>query len=489
MTSPSRNETSADFFWNGRRLSAAPGDSLAAALMRNGITTVARSRKLHRPLGYSGSHVVGILARVDGRPNVRLDQEPVRPGCRVEAQNVWPSAGFDLLRGFQLLPPKAVYGGFEHGRFTPSQGGAYMMWERMMAFLAGVAEPPSKEHHGARRPGSRLDCDLLVVGAGPAGCKAANEAAAQGRSVIVVTRGETAGRFATAMGAPPEPLDARITFLPAMDLFGGYRGGKLFVAAPHRHDQGAIAIHAEEALLATGRRSMPPLVKGNQLPGVMDAHAALDLVHRHGLKLGSRVAVIGSGAEQAVAARLAELGVNVVHRGAAKDLAKVVGRGQVRAIRLSSGQIPCDVVVHAGPWRVDPSLPFQITAEGELQLVGGLLPAHVVLGGAAAGPSEPVHIPARLSPDALVCPCMDVTVGEIVLHVDNGETDPEVLKRLTSCGMGPCQGYPCWDNMLAVLAHRTGGRPEDFRRPSHRAPRRAITVAQAAGLADVIAPQ
>ena len=83
---------------------------------------------------------------------------------------------------------------------------------------------------------------------------------------------------------------------------------------------------------------------------------------------------------------------------------------------------------------------------------------------------------------------MDVTAGELYCHIDAGETDPEVLKRLTSCGMGTCQGFPCWENMLALLAARIGVEPEMFARPTHRPPRRSITVAQAAGLAALVEP-
>jgi sarcosine oxidase subunit alpha len=84
---------------------------------------------------------------------------------------------------------------------------------------------------------------------------------------------------------------------------------------------------------------------------------------------------------------------------------------------------------------------------------------------------------------------MDVTAGELLSHIDAGEDDPEVLKRLTSCGMGPCQGYPCWESMIALLASRTGNDPRHFARPSHRAPRRSITVAQAAGLSTEVPPE
>jgi hypothetical protein len=76
---------------------------------------------------------------------------------------------------------------------------------------------------------------------------------------------------------------------------------------------------------------------------------------------------------------------------------------------------------------------------------------------------------------------MDATVAEILSHVRAGESHVEVLKRATSCGMGPCQGFPCWEMMRAVIKRALPALALDDR-PSHRPPRRALTVEQAAAL-------
>jgi sarcosine oxidase subunit alpha len=76
---------------------------------------------------------------------------------------------------------------------------------------------------------------------------------------------------------------------------------------------------------------------------------------------------------------------------------------------------------------------------------------------------------------------MDVTVGELLAHIEAGDTHIEVLKRATSCGMGPCQGFPCWQLMRAVVERATGGNAGNDL-PTYRPPRRGITVEQAAGL-------
>jgi sarcosine oxidase, subunit alpha len=80
---------------------------------------------------------------------------------------------------------------------------------------------------------------------------------------------------------------------------------------------------------------------------------------------------------------------------------------------------------------------------------------------------------------------MDATVGEILAHVRAGQCHVEVLKRATSCGMGPCQGFPCWELMRAVIKRAAPAAVVDDR-PSQRPPRRALTVEQAAALDGIL---
>ena len=464
------------FRWNGAEIGGREGESIAAALFRAGHLGLAATRKRHRPLGYSGSFIQGVLANVDGVPNVRLDQILVTPGLEVSRQNCWPSPGFDLLKLFRFIPQHWVRGGFEHTRLLPSGTRRFRLWEKLLAFLAGEGTL-RPEARPAPVPGRRLTCDTLVIGAGPAGIAAANEAAASGKSVILVARGRTPARFASAMEAPVSAIAANVQFFPAHEACGVYRDGRLVLAAPITGGP-ALAIDSAELILATGKRSMPPLVRGNTLPGVMEIQAALSLDPQ---SLG-RVVVVGTEAHDAIAARLRELGANIVATAATADLRAIAGSTRVRGADLGR-HVPCDTVIHAGPWRSDPNLVFQTMSEGEIRLGPRSLPQQVRVVGSAAEPDE--NIVWSGDPHADVCPCMDVTAGEIADLIHAGTHHVEEVKRQTSAGMGPCQGFPCWESMNAVIA-ATGGVTLD--RPSHRAPRRALTVAQAAGLADLIEP-
>lgn len=474
-----------EFFWNGHALQGRAGEHVAAALLANGIRTLAWSRKSHRPMGLSGSYVNGVLARVDGLPNVRLDQVQVREGMQVEMQNCWPSAGFDLLRLARWIPSGWIQGGFEHTNLIPSGNRLFQYWEALLAFLAGVARPTDRERVSALVPpkGHVLNCELLVIGAGPAGCAAANAAAEQGRDVLLVSRGDYPGRLSESAGQRAPQVSFKVRTLFGVEMFGAYRHGDLLLGAPINPAEGAVAVSAEQVVLATGSRSCPPLVPGAWLPGVMDARCALILAYDCAVAPGRAVVVTGNGDEGHVAERLRQLGVNVVAVKSLSSLRRILGHQRVERAEFAE-PIVCDALVHVGPWLQEASLAFQSAAHGLNQLSAGNTRFESI--GAAA--REDDVLPVGQFEPLVLCPCMDVAGAEVAALIDEGIVDLEVIKRLTSCGMGPCQGQPCWDALRAFVSVRTGVPVQALARPTLRPPRRSLTVAQAAGLVDVVEP-
>ena len=473
-------------FWNGRPIEARKGESAATALHRAGIRGIGCSRKRHRPLSYG--LVLGLQAQLDGIPNIRLDRLAVRAGLALRSQNVWPSPGFDLLRFARLIPGRWLRGGFEHPRALPSGSRRFEIWEGILRFLAGGGDAISPSRPGALQPGEKIAVDLAVVGGGLAGRRAAIAAAEEGRSVLLISRDRQPGRFASAMGEVLSSLPASIRLLAGWEAVALYRGGRLLLAAPHDGGPAAV-IEAAEIVLATGRRSLPPLVPGADLPGVMDLPMAVGLLQDKAIPPGQRAFLIGTSALDAIAARLRGLGMALAGTADAGRVVRILGWDSVRGIELSDGKhLVCESVIHAGPWRPDLSLPFQAGSVGELRLAPGELPAHIRLAGSAALPPEPMAC-GILVDRGFICPCMDVSVAVIRFLVGNGETHVEVLKRLTGCGMGPCQGMPCWDNLGAALEHLTGRAAASFGHPSYRAPRGGLTLAQAGGLADLVGPE
>ncbi|HYV89643.1 MAG TPA: (2Fe-2S)-binding protein, partial [Candidatus Polarisedimenticolia bacterium] len=265
-----------------------------------------------------------------------------------------------------------------------------------------------------------------------------------------------------------------------------YRRGTLLLCTPL--DGGpAKLIEAKRLILATGRRSIPPLVSGADLPGVFDLATAVSLLD-HKIDL-DRAVLIGTGDLAALREKLAGMGALITASHPAASLRRISGRNRVERLEFDSGTMECDALIHAGPWRSDPALPFQAAADGEFRLGVDARPTHIEIVGSAAEGDEAITHGSTLDDQAFVCPCMDVTVGEIRDLVESGITHVEELKRLTGCGMGPCQGFPCWDLLAAALAEITGEPATSFGHPSFRPPRGALSIAQAAGLADLVTPQ
>ena len=472
--------------WEGQPVSARAGQDAASALYAAGIRVLGRSRKFHRPQGLGGVFIAGMKAQVDGLPNCRLDQTPVKPGLSIRMQNSWPNGRLDLLRLAGLIPRRWLRGGFEHPAWLPGGSRRFQLWESFLRFMAGGGEPTDPALTGAALPGERRPVDVAIVGGGPAGRKAALEAAAAGASVLMISRGREPGAGAAAFGAALSELPKDASLLAGYEACGLYRHGTLLLCTPI--DGGpAKLIEAKRLILATGRRSIPPLVSGADLPGVLDLATAASLLDQK-IDLG-RAILIGTGNLAPLAETLRAMSATIIDVHPATSLRRISGRNHVERAEFETGSAECDAIIHAGPWRSDPALPFQAAADGEFRLGTDALLAHIeIVGSAAAGDEAIVHGPA-LDDHAFVCPCMDVTVGEIRDLAEAGVTHVEELKRLTGCGMGPCQGFPCWDLLAAALAEITGEPATSFGHPSFRPPRGGLSIAQAAGLADLVTPQ
>ena len=469
------------FSWNGRLLTAVAGDTIAIALWRNGVTEIGSSRKKHRPLGASGTHLQGVLVRVNRRPHVRADETLVEPGMNVRQQNVWPTAGFNVLSLLKFVPGRLLRSGFERPRLLPSGTRRFEWWERLLMFLAGEVSLSLDTALDADMPrGERWECDVVVVGGGPEGRRQANASASKGLRVCLVSRSREPGSFAAAMGGRLPELHPLIKLLAEHEANGVYRDGTVVLAVPKIPQKPPTVLVCKRLILSTGRRSVPPLIPKHDLPGVLDAKLAIEWAGALGAELGPAV-VVGTGAQDDVGRVLASKGVSIAAIGSVTDLDRIEGRRAVRAVALNGVTVRCRSLIHAGPWLADPSLAFQAAPRGELRLTAGPLPERVSVVGSACQKAEPVALRSLDSlVDAPVCSCMDVTVGDVLACIRKGQTHVEVLKRSTSCGMGPCQGLPCWEHLRAVIRTATGISSEDH--PTYRPPRRGLTIAQAAAL-------
>jgi len=234
------------FTYNGREMRGFQGDTLASALLANGVEIIGRSFKYHRPRGIVGCGAEepnAILQVGEGAttlPNQRATQVELYDGLSARNVNGWPSVEFDVMavNGFfsRLLAAGFYYKTF---MWPASKWNFYEHQIRRSAGWGTVPEGPDPHHYEHHN----THCDVLVVGAGPAGLAAALAAGRAGARVILCDeQNEMGGRLlsgtATIGGDSSDDWVAAtlaelrempdVTTLPRATAFGHYDGN--FVA-------------------------------------------------------------------------------------------------------------------------------------------------------------------------------------------------------------------------------------------------------------------
>ena len=361
------------FTFNGRRYGGFAGDTLASALLANGVRIVGRSFKYHRPRGVFALGVeepnalvqLGIGARSE--PNTKATQIELADGMVAASQNCWPGVGFDLgaMTGLfsRLLPA-----GFYYKTFKWPSGG-WLAYERFIRRMAGMgvcatAPDPDRYEH------SHVHCDVLVVGGGPAGLAAAQGAGRTGARVLLVDEGSRLGGTLLHDGTSVEGMPGRdwierieadlsrlpeVTILRRATAFGYYDHNQLGVVervADHRAPrpgeprQRIWHVQAREVVLATGAHERALVFGNNDLPGVMLASAARGYVNAFAVRPGREAVVLtNNDSAYAVARDLAAGGVSV---RAVVDLRGAPSGSATRQATAAGAEVvPGSAVVHA----------------------------------------------------------------------------------------------------------------------------------------------
>ncbi|MCB1386504.1 MAG: (2Fe-2S)-binding protein, partial [Nitratireductor sp.] len=169
------------FTFNGRTMTGHKGDTLASALIANGVKLVGRSFKYHRPRGIftAGSEEPNALVTLRGgahaEPNTRATMAELFDGLTATSQNHRGPLGFDLLAVNDLLSP-FLTAGFYYKTFMWPKAFWEKLYEPFIRSAAGLGRLSGEEDPETYDKGF-LHCDLLVIGAGPAGLSAALQAA------------------------------------------------------------------------------------------------------------------------------------------------------------------------------------------------------------------------------------------------------------------------------------------------------------------------
>ena len=357
------------FRFNGRALTGHAGDTLASALVANGVGVVGRSFKFHRPRGIMAAGVEEPNAIVDlGRgtrytPNSIATRVELFDGLEARSVNCWPSANFDfgaIASLFSSLMPA----GFAYKTFMwPAS--LWTSYEKYIRIAAGLGRSPV-EADADRYEKRWAHTDVAVVGGGPAGLAAALSAARSGARVLLV---EDDSEMGGALLSRKVEIDGR----PAMDwvaetvaelagiddailltrttAFGYYDHNYLIFSERVTDHLGADApsnaprhrlwkVRARQVVLATGALERPLVFAGNDRPGVMLASGAQSYANRFAALSGRRAVVFtNNDTAYGAALDLADTGVAV---GAVVDLrpdsaSPAVEAARARGIEVLSG--------------------------------------------------------------------------------------------------------------------------------------------------------
>lgn len=313
------------FTFDGRRYSGFAGDTLASALLANGVATVARSFKYARRRGIVGAgaeepNAIFQLGATEATqaPNVRATQQELFEGLVAMPTSGWPSVDKDLMGlvgciGGRLLPPGFYYKTFMY------PASLWRTYEAVIRKLAGLGYAP-----GEPDPDSydrvNQHCDVLVVGAGPAGLAAALTAARGGARVIVA---DEQSEFGGSLLSSREQLDRASACNWVQGIVDELDGIEDVLLLPRAtvtgyHDHNFLTIHervtdhlgdrapadcvrqrlhrvrAKWVVLATGAHERPLVYANNDLPGCMLCSAVSTYINRYAVVPGKKLVVMTS---------------------------------------------------------------------------------------------------------------------------------------------------------------------------------------------------
>ena len=429
------------FEFNGRRLEGFAGDSVASALLANGIRVVGRSFKFHRPRGLLSAGIEepnGLLTMGEGAAStasIRAPTEMLVPELKVRSQGGWPSLGFDLGRALDFTA-SLWQAGFYNKTFIWPSWHVYEPAIRRMAGLGHAPDGPDPDRYEVRN----AHCDVLVIGAGVAGLRETLAAAQTGARVLLAERdlecgGETLWNGASIEGGIGsgglEGALAELEVLPEVRVLRGTTAVGVYddrvtvlvervAVAPAGGDASGgrrvpreryWIVRAQRIVLATGAIEQPLIFENNDRPGIMLAASARQYLRRFGVALGSRVLIAtNNDSAYALARELKEAGVTVLGLADTRPRAPLELSAALKSagIDVFAGSIPVGTAGFSGlksvklghlnsdGSRVDPGEVFDCDA---LAVSGGFTPAlqlYAHAGGALAyDPSSGALLPVR----------------------------------------------------------------------------------------------
>jgi sarcosine oxidase subunit alpha len=331
------------FTFDGEQYTGLEGDTLASALIANGIHLVGRSFKYHRPRGFlsAGAEEPNALVNISrdkarSTPNVRATVQELYDGLTAKSQNRWPSLAVDIGAVNNIASPLFA-AGFYYKTFMWPKAAWKKLYEPNIRAAAGLGvapDEPDPDHYANRF----AHCEVLVIGGGAAGLSAALAAAESGVRVILADeQAEIGGALSWESGARIDGMDgyawaqqARAK-LAAMDnvrvltrttAFGYYAQNMVGLVErvtehlaspdPALPRERLWQVRAKRIVLATGAIERHMVFADNDRPGIMLASAARSYLNRYGVSVGAKIGVYtANDSAYAAALDLARAGADI----------------------------------------------------------------------------------------------------------------------------------------------------------------------------------
>jgi sarcosine oxidase subunit alpha len=532
-TSP--NAAEVEFRFDGRLVRGIQGDTVASALLANGFRVVSRSFKFHRPRGIfsAGYEEPNALVQLHSGeysiPCARATLIPLSPGLEVSSEAGWPNVSFDALRAIDFGHSVFAAGFYNKTFVWPS----WHVYEPIIRKLAGFGRAPTGPDPD-RYEMRYAHCDVLVIGGGAAGVKAAKTAAADGRRVILVEQDDhLGGDVASLTNFENVRVRARTAAVAYYDhdlvkLTETVVGG----VGAHRPRERLWLVRTGRVVLATGAIEQPLIFSNNDRPGIMLAGAALKYLKKHSIAPGRQVVVAtNNDSAYSVARELRRAGVNIVGLVDSRESPPDELTKEMRALEidvhahslpintkgfsalkhvtignLGSGKgvsnrrnLACDALLVSGGW--SPTLHLFAQAGGKLKFSEDARtfvpvaahPSIEIVGSAGQRPTE--HLGERISPVGNTARQWvdlkhDVTVSDIELAVRENFTAVEHIKRYTTLGMSLDQGKVGQAPGIEVIARVRGIPPSELGHTTFRPPFVPVTLGTMVGrnVGDLYAP-